>query len=670
MSEEVVYSALPLWAVLVPTIFTGLIALSSFYSARWRNFLSVVAALATLVVVLVMYPQVVAHKVIVYELSMIVSPLGLNFRVDGLSLLVAAISSFVWLAATIFALEYMNHEKNRGRFFTLLILTLAGTVGVPLAGDFLTLLLFFELMSLASYVLVVHTQTEEAYSAGDLYLYMGVFGGMSLLTGISIIYYYSGTLIIAPGSGVMGELTGVHYLAAILLIIGFGVKAGMAPLHIWLPRAHPVAPAPASALLSGIMIKVGAYGIIRVVNMLFVPAGEPHLISQAADHIAALWSTLSSMGYVVIWIGIITMFFGVCMAIIQSNIKKLLACSSISQMGFILVGIGVASYLGYDGAMGMAGSSYHIINHALFKSALFLAAGAIAYLTGELDMYKLGGLWEKIPFTTAMTLIASCGILGIPFFNGYASKTLLHHAIVEAFEHHHLTSLYVAEKIFTLTCAGTICYYFKFLYFTFLKKPDSGMEDVEVKKEPLAMKVGMGMLAVMILVIGIFPNAVLDRFINPALRYFVFDQHFIESHLVGVSFWTVNNLTSVAIALVLGTAFFLIGLRSRLFDSQVPYWLGQEFMASQIGRACIAVWNVLYFLAVKVVSIVGVIGMVLFRIGFRLLQQVDYRPGKSNVFRNINFSNIDFDMLLILVIFGVVLVFLFYLQYGVVAIAR
>lgn len=669
MAEEIVYSTLPLWAVLIPTIFTGLIAVSSYYSAWLRNFLSVLATLATLVVVLSMYPAVIGQKVIVYELSMIVSPLGLNFRVDGLSFLVAAISSFVWLAATIFALEYMNHEKNRGRFFTLLILTLAGTVGVPLAGDFLTLLLFFEVMSLASYVLVVHTQTDEAYSAGDLYLYMGVFGGMSILTGVSLIYYYAGTVEIAPGSGVSGELWGLYYLAAILLMVGFGIKAGMAPLHIWLPKAHPVAPAPASALLSGIMIKTGAYGIIRVVDMLFTPAGEFQLVSHINDQLAGLWATVSNMGYVVIWIGIITMFFGVCMALIQSNIKKLLACSSISQMGFILLGVGVAGYLGYDGAMGMAGTSYHIINHALYKSTLFLAAGAIVYLTGELNMYNLGGLWKKMPFTAVVTLIASFGIMGIPLFNGYASKTLLHHAIVEAFEHHHLTSLYIAEKIFTLTCAGTVCYYFKFLYYTFFKKPDAAGEAIKVKNEPLAMKIGMGMLAVMIVFIGVFPNVALDWFINPALSYFAFDPHFIESHLVHVNFWTVKDLTAVVIALVLGSAFFFLGLHTRMFRSQVPYWLGEEFMGSQLGRACIAVWNVLYSLAIKIVSIFGLIGLALFRVGFRLLQQLDYRPGKSDVFRRINFSNIDFDMLLIIIMFGVVLVFLFYLQYGITVIA-
>ena len=186
-------------------------------------------------------------------------------------------------------------------------------------------------------------------------------------------------------------------------------------MHIWLPRAHPVAPAPASALLSGVMIKIGAYGIIRTVNMFFTPAGvESQALPDPAGQFAGLWHDLASIGYVMIWIGIGTMLFGAFMAFVQDNIKKMLACSSISQMGFIILGVGAGAYLGYEGAMGLAGASYHILNHALFKSLLFLAAGVLAYQLGELNMYKLGGLWRKMPFTAAATLVGSLGIVGMP----------------------------------------------------------------------------------------------------------------------------------------------------------------------------------------------------------------------------------------------------------------
>lgn len=668
MPQFIDASYLPLLAVLIPALGAGIVALVSAYSERWRNFFVTLATAATLFVVALMYPEVVTQgNIITYDLSQIVSPLNLTFRVDGFSLIVALISCFVWLAATIFALSYMDHEQNRGRFFTMLMLTMSGTVGVPLAGDFLSLLLFFEVMSLASYVLVVHTQMDEAYSAGELYLYLGVAGGMSILTGLALLFYRNGTLDILPGTVVLKGMDSIIPLAAILMIIGFGIKAGMAPLHIWLPRAHPVAPAPASALLSGIMIKTGAYGIIRVTNVLLVPTIDPTVAKLLPQYFEDFWAVVSNMGHVIIWIGIITMFMGVVLALIQDNIKKMLACSSISQMGFILVGIGVAGYLKYEGAMGMAGASYHIINHALFKASLFLAAGVIAYKLEDLNMYNLGGLWRKLPFTTVVVLIAAMGIAGVPFFNGYVSKVLLHHAIVEAYEHYGVWALQEAERIFMITAAGTVLYYLKFIYLTFLREPpEESKEKINnLKPEPLAMKIGMAMLALTIVFIGINPNFLLDQLIIPTLYYFIYDPHFIQDHIAGISFFTAYDLVPQFIVLGLGALIFAIGLKTGLFRADVPYWLGQEFMASKVGRAAVAVWNGLVSVVLSFVGFWGNIFNGIFNFGFQLLQGLDYRPGESRVLRFINFANIDFDVLLIMSMLGVTLVFLFYLQFGV-----
>ncbi|RJX28836.1 MAG: proton-conducting membrane transporter [Dethiobacter sp.] len=661
-------SILPLLAVLIPALAAVAVAMVSFYSTWWRNFFVFCATLATLVTVICMYPAVVLRgHIITFELFNVVSPLNLTFRVDGFSLIVALISSFVWLAATIFAFSYMEHEENRGRFYTLFLLTLSGTVGVPLAGDFLSLLLFFEIMSLSSYVLVVHTQTDEAYNAGDLYLYLGVAGGMSILSGLALLYYRNGTLAILPGTVVVKSMDIAIPLAAILMIVGFGIKAGMAPLHIWLPRAHPVAPAPASALLSGIMIKTGAYGIIRVINVLLVPAVDAEAATTMAGQFKEFWQMVSNMGYVIIWVGICTMFLGVILAIIQDNIKKMLACSSISQMGFILVGIGVAGYLKYEGAMGMAGASYHIINHAVFKSSLFLAAGVIAYKLGDLNMYNLGGLWKKLPFTTLVVIIASLGIAGVPFFNGYTSKTLLHHALAEAYEHYHAASLLEAERIFMITAAGTVLYYLKFIYLTFLRKPpEETREKIEnLKGEPRPMKIGMAMLALTIIFIGFNPNYLLDKLIVPSLSYFVFDPHFIEHHIVGIQFFNLKDISSSIIVLGLGALAFAIGVKTGLFKTSIPYWLGQEFLATQLGKGLVSFWNSLTRMTGVFVGFFASSFNSVFRNSFQLLQRLDYRPGKSDLFRAINLANIDFDVILMMFILVVALVFLFYLQFGV-----
>ena len=651
MSE--IFSWQPLWVILIP-LATALFLIAAARIPWLRHTLSICGGLATLAAVLTMWPAVMQKKIIVCQIALLISPLNLTFRVDGFSVMVALITAFVWLAATIYAVSYMDHEQNRGRFFVFLAITFAGTIGVPLAGDFISLLVFFEVMTLASYVLVIHNQSDEAISAGNLYLYLGVFGGLCLLTGIILLQHFMGTLVIAPN--LTGQLTPYHLTAIVCLIVGFGIKAGMAPLHIWLPRAHPVAPSPASALLSGVMIKVGAYGIIRTVAMFFTPSGE-----KTAE-LASLWEGLSTIGYVLIWIGIGTALFGAFMALFQDNMKKMLACSSISQMGFIILGVGVAGYLCHEGAVGLAAASYHILNHALFKSLLFLAAGVFAFQLGELDMYKLGGLWKKMPFTAAAAMIGTLGIVGIPFFNGYASKTLLHHALAGAFTQSRLPALQAAEWLFVLASAGTACYFIKFIYLVFFRKAKRSYGDLPA--EPLPMKIGMTMLSAAIVGIGLFPNQILDRFILPALTQFRYDPGSIETHLTGIKFWTWPDFGSVGLALVAGVIFFALGVKSGAFQVSFPVWLGQEYAGTMVGRAAIALWGYLSRAVSSVIYFFKVVLANFFKRTFILLQRIDYRPGRSKLFRTINFGNIDFDAALVIVILGAVLVYLFYLNFG------
>lgn len=660
MPREII-SYLPLIAVVIPLLAFFMI-ISAQRLSWWRNAWSILGSAGALAAVGLMYPLIAKGRILIFEIPMIITPLNLTFRVDGLGFLIALIASFVWLMATIFALEYMKHEKNQGRFFAFFMLTLVGTIGVPLVGDLLSLLIFFELMSLASYVLVVHTQTDEAYSAGNLYLYLGIFGGMCLLTGMGLFYYNSGSLSIAPQTDLIENFNNYYIAAGLLMVIGFGIKAGAAPLHIWLPKAHPVAPAPASALLSGIMIKTGAYGIIRVVNMIYTPDSSALSVSNLAAGVSNLWAQVSSAGYIIIWFGIITMFFGVIMALIQDNIKKMLACSSISQIGYIIMGIGVGAYLGYEGAIGITGTAYHILNHALFKSTLFLAAGAIVYLTGELDLNKLGGLRQRMPFTTVVVLIATLGIVGMPLFNGFASKTLLHHALVEAYEHHHAYSLFIAEKIFTLTSAGTVCYFLKFLFFAFWRPAPAGLP--EVKKEPVLIKVGMGILAVSMLLIGFSPNFFLKGLIIPTLNSFVLDTYFIENHLLHINFWTLKDIGAVVLALTLGAGFFFLAMRTNVFRLRLPHWLGADFFGSLVFTAAVTLWRLLTLPFIVVPKYFREAFQRLYQRLFAFLQHVDYRPGQEAIFKSINTSNIEFDMLLILIALSLILAVVFYLRFG------
>ncbi len=297
----------------------------------------------------------------------------------------------------------------------------------------------------------------------------------------------------------------IKYLIVTLMTIGFGVKAGIFFLHVWMPETYPSAPAPVCALSSGAMVKAGAYGILRTVNTLFAPT-----IVLAANQL-----TLSSIGYALIWVGIITLFGGMINALLSKDCKRLLAYSSVSQMGYIVLGLGLAAYLGRGGTLGMAGSLYHIVNHAVFKSALFLAIGVVYFRTRQLNLEKLGGLWRSMPFTALVCLLAVLSISGIPGFGGFASKSILHEAMVEAYTrsatlppfHRPDILLRIAEIVFLVSASGTFCYSLKLFISVFLLKRPKELKDVKAATIP--MKIALLPLATFILWTGLRPNLIL-----------------------------------------------------------------------------------------------------------------------------------------------------------------
>jgi hypothetical protein len=272
------------------------------------------------------------------------------------------------------------------------------------------------------------------------------------------------------------------------------------------------------------------------------------------------------------------MFMAAFIALFQTNAKRILAYSSISQMGYILMGVGCAAYLGYEGAMGLAGTAYHIMNHAFFKAGMFMMVGAVYARTHELELSRLGGLYLDFPVTALAFLVCACGIAGVPGFNGYASKTLLHHAIVEAYEHHHAVSLYWAEKIFTLTSAFTVCYITKLYTSIFFGPRPFGLK--RLAGEPLLEKAVFGIMAVGIIIMGLFPSAMLKRFIEPAAHGFIYDGHGVE-HLLHLNIWTRHDLQGIAVALGLGLLFFVLFSRSGAFSYRPPGWLSVEYLIYQ-----------------------------------------------------------------------------------------
>ncbi len=527
----------------------------------------------------------------------------MTFKVDAAALVVALVTSFLWLVTAIYSMDYMKIEGKEARFAFFSLLTLSADLGVLLAGDFLTLFFFFEGLVIFPYVLLAHREDEGALRGANNYLYLGLLSGLSLILGIMLLYNYTGSVDIKLLGVVAGkQLTpSIKYWITALMIAGFGVKAGIIPLHIWMPTAYPKAPNTACALSSGGMIKAGAYGIFRVVNMLFVP--------QIWNKLQLI--PLETIGYTVIWIGTVTMFLGVLCALISENSNRMLGFHSVSQMGYIVMGIGCAAYMGADGAMGLAGALYHIVNHALFKASLFLCVGAVFFHTRELNMYKLGGLWRNMPVAAIGLFIAVCGISGIPGFNGFASKTMLHHAILEAYEHSAQLlggvkdiKLKFVEIIFMLTAAGTFASNIKLFMLIFMGKRRP--EHDAVPKSPRFISWAIIMLSVSIVLIGLFPNWLLNNFIGPALGAFNFNPNsqgyqliynlqsaqpksllpllYTVGQVAGAWSQVLHNLTGVGTAVLLGGMYFIPGIYLGWFHIQVPLKLQFEYYYVLIFR--------------------------------------------------------------------------------------
>lgn len=405
-----VYNYLPLWATLFPVLATVPLFFVERRSAKIRDVFAQAVTGITLLLVALMYPYVRDHGVIGVSYPGILPPFGISFRADILGFMLALIAAAVWFLATVYSKVYIGHEGGGNRYYPFLLLSLGGCLGVFLTGDFFSLFVFFELMSLASYVLVVHEESDAAIAAGYKYLILTLIGGLALFFGIVIAFEVAGNVDIAPGNLLFAEPNRLSFIAFLAFLVGFGMKMGIFPMHVWLPDAHPVAPSPASALLSGVMLKTGAYGMIRVVYNVY----GPELIAAAG------WDTI------LLVLAGITIFLGSAVAIAQTDIKRRLAYSSIGQMGYVLLGIALLT------ENGLTGTTFHIFSHAMMKSTLFLAAGAIIFKTGTRKIKELAGIGFKMPVTLGCFTLAALAMIGIPPLNGFISKLILSMGALDA----------------------------------------------------------------------------------------------------------------------------------------------------------------------------------------------------------------------------------------------
>ena len=462
--------------------------------------------------------------------------LGLRFELDGFRKVYAVVISFAWLMTFLLSPEYFAHHGDPSRYYFFNLLTLGATLGVFLAADLSTAFIFFEIMSFTSFTWVIHEETDGAVRAANTYLAVAVIGGLVALMGLFLLHHELGTT----------EISGLYALAqkspnkptlfaaGCCILFGFGAKAGMFPLHIWLPKAHPVAPAPASALLSGVLTKSGIWGILAISANLF--REDP------------AWGTL------ILALGTVTMVLGALLALFSVDLKRTLACSSMSQIGFILVGIGCLCLLGEENALAARGALLHMMNHSIFKTVLFACAGIVYMNAHTLDLNELRGFGRKKPLLRICFLSGALGIGGIPLFSGYVSKTLLHEGIVEtahAFGGAFL--LHLVEWLFLISGGMTLAYMTKLFVALFVdrnpEKQAEGEEKPAYAKFPAILSILCP--AVLIPVLGACPGFTMDRIADLGTDFF----HPGElAH--AVSYFSLENLKGALISLMIGAVLY------------------------------------------------------------------------------------------------------------------
>jgi multicomponent Na+:H+ antiporter subunit D len=399
--------------ILFSSLVPGLLIFSLAESSRtWRTALNLMGAFIKVVLVLVMVVGIFqGHD---FDLRMTLLPgLELVLRADPLSALFVALSSILWLLTTVYAIAYLEDSPNRSHFFGYFSLCVTVTIGIALAGNLLTLLFFFEMLTLVTYPLVVHRGTPEAMAAGRVYLAYTLAGGLLLFTGVVWLHVLAGPVDFS-GPAVLAPLLGRHdttlTIIFYLLIAGVGVKAALFPLHGWLPRAM-VAPAPVSALLHAVaVVKAGAFGIIRIVMDVY-----------GLETARALGLLLPLM-----LLATFTIIYGSLQALGQDNLKGRLAFSTVSQVSYIALGISIGSPLAIMGGM------VHLVHQGLMKITLFFCAGNIAETLGVHHVSRMNGVGRRLPLTMAAFTLAAMGMIGLPPMAGFVSKWYLGLGALEA----------------------------------------------------------------------------------------------------------------------------------------------------------------------------------------------------------------------------------------------
>lgn len=428
--------------------------------------------------------SMIAGGPVLQQVAWLGEAVNIRLALDGFSLLMLVVVSLVGLAASLFAIDYMEHYGDKPAYHALYLVMIAGMNGLVLATDLFSVYLFLEVAAVASYALVAFGLGHDELEAAFKYLMLSVVASAAILGAVAVIFGMTGSLDFAAVAAALPELNAgaVVAIASALFLMGFGLKAALIPFHAWLPDAHPSAPAPISAVLSGLLIKVsGVYALTRIFLNVF-----------------GLTPALSA---VLMVLGTVSIVVAAFLALGQKDIKRMLAYSSISQVGYVVLGIGLGTPLG------IAGGLFHLFNHALAKGLLFLTSGSVQQATGTRNLDEMGGLGKRMPVTSVTNLIGALSIAGVPPLNGFWSKLIIIVALVQAGQP-------VFALIAVLASVLTLWYYLLMQRKAFFGRLNEKW--AAVKEAPFWMTAATVLLALLCVGIGILFASTVATWIQPA----------------------------------------------------------------------------------------------------------------------------------------------------------
>lgn len=395
--------------IIIPLLSAFIITLIAGKKDNWAIVVSLVAVISLVILSLFAFFGM-GSETLTYQVSNWEVPYGIILVQDALSSFMLVMVSIISLTSLLFSIQYIRNLFMDWKYYALFMLLVSGMNGVIITGDLFNLYVFMEIALLSAFALVAYGSRAEEFEASFKYAIMGAVSSTIVLIGIGVTYSATSTLTMAKIAEVLPTRDPMLMMwIGGIFMAGFGLKAATMPFHAWLPDAHSSAPAPISSMLSGVLIK--ALGIYALIRIFFNVLGAPQIFMKT---------------FMVL--GVVSIIIGVFLAIAQWDMKRLLAYHSISQIGYILLGMGLATPLGILGAV------FHLFNHALFKSLLFYNAGAVEMALGTRDLKRMGNLTKILPTTSGTSMIASLSIAGIPPFNGFFSKLVIIIAAIQAGE--------------------------------------------------------------------------------------------------------------------------------------------------------------------------------------------------------------------------------------------